>query len=234
MGIYTTLASGDQIGEQPRVGLDRSSGEQLLSKAYGYDPDVGSAYAAADEVAVFPEQTDAGAADTYTLTINFPTLGVSVTTAAIAYNAVDTVIEGAIDTASDGTVPSWTNGDISVSMGGSAGLDDGTVTLTFVGASVTETPAVVTLTPTGFTATGGAVRNFGSAGRPAAQALFELNVISGTLWGGGEAPVGLTRPASNGQTRPRWDLIRSLALEAAAEDGTDDIYDAVVALYPRA
>ena len=232
MGIYTELASTNPIPSKPRVGLDRSSGEQLLAKAAKHDPDVGSAYAAADEVSVIPEQTDAGAADTYTITVNLTALGVSFTTAAIAYNAVDTAIESAIDSAATGVVSGWTNGDISVSMGGAAGLDDGTVTLTFDGDSVSSNPALVSITPTGFTEVGSISRTTpGSVGRKAAQALFELNVISGSLWNSGETP-SLTRPASNGQSRPRYQLIRDLAVMAAAEDGTDDIYDAVIDLYP--
>lgn len=235
MGIYTDLAtgSGSITPTKPRVGLDRASGEQLLQKAAQHDPDVAAAYAAANEVTVIPEQTDAGAADTYTLTITFfgALAGTAVTTAAIAYNAVDTVIESAIDTAASG-LPSWTNSDISVSMAGAAGLDDGTVTLTFDGTSVANTPAVVTLTPTGFNATAGISRSsFGSGDRKAVNAMYDLNVIEGPLWGAGETPV-LTRPASNGQSRPRFQLIRDLAIEAAVEEGSDAVYDAVTALYP--
>lgn len=233
MGIYTDLASGAQTGSKPRVGLDRASAHQLLNKAHMHDSDVRTAFAAKDEVTVIPEQTDAGAADTYTLTIELPVLGVSFTTAAIAYNAVASAIESAIDTAATGVVPGWTNSDISVTMENAAGLDDGDVTLTFDGNSVDETPALVTLTPTGFTATGPIVRSTaGQGARKAAQALYDLNVIEGTLWNSGAAPSGLTKPASNGQSRARRQLILDLAKMAAVEDGIDDIYDAVVALYP--
>jgi len=236
MGIYTDLASTSPIPGKPRVGLDRTSGEQLLSKAALHDPSVGSAYAGADEVSVIPEQTDAGAADTYTITLEFPTVagGTTVTTAAIAYNAVPATIEGAIDTAmTSASFPSWTNADISVSGSGAAGIDDGTVTLTFDGTSVNNIPCLVTWTATGFTANGSTTRSTpGQVDRKAAQALFELNVISGSLWNSGEQPSGLTRPASNGQSRPRYQLIRDLAIQAAVENGKDYIYDAVVALYP--
>ena len=68
--------------------------------------------------------------------------------------------------------------------------------------------------------------------RPAGHACQPR--YSGTLWTSGLAVTGLTRPASNGQSRPRYQLIRDLAIQAAAEDGTDDIYNAVVALYPVA
>lgn len=233
MGIYTDLASTNPIPAKPRVGLDRSSGEQLLAAAGKHDPDVRTAFAARNEVAVIPEQTDAGAADTYTLTFTFygALKGTVLTTAAIAYNAVDTAIESAIDTALAG-LAGWTNGDVAVTMAGLAGLDDGSVTLTFSGTSVDATPCVVTLTATGFTATGPITRTEGRTNRKALQALYDLNVISGTAVEAPNAPTDWVRPASNGQSRPRFQLIRDLALQATVEDGTDEIYNAVVALYP--
>lgn len=236
MGIYVDLANSSQIPAKPRVGLDRSSGEQLAAKGRAVDPVVTGLFAAANEVATIPEQTDAGAADTYTLTVTFygALTGKSFTTAGIAFNAVATTIEAAIDTAAASVVPSWTNSDISVAMVGSAGLDDGAVSLTFDGLSVDATPAVVTLTPTGFVATGPIVRTTpGRGDRKAAKALFDMNVIAGSLWNSGENPSGLTRPAYNGQSRPRFQLIRDLAVMAAVEDGRDEIFTQVMALYPR-
>lgn len=237
MGIYTDLATqGTQYASgPPRVGLDRSSTQQLLSKAVQHDPLIGAAYAAADEVSVIPEQTDAATADTYTITLNFPTLDIVVTTAGIAFNAINTTIETAIDSAmTTASFPSWTNADISVTMAGAAGLDDGTVTLTFDGVSVDSLPCLVSITPTGFNEVGSTSRTQGGQGdRKATQALFELNVVSGTLQASGDAPTDWVRPDSNGQSRPRWDLIQGLALQAATEDGTDDVYNTVVALYPR-
>lgn len=233
MGLYTDLASTNPIPAAPRVGLDRSSGEQLLAKATQIDPVVVGSFAAANEVSVIPEQTDAGVGDTYTLTIELPVKKKTFTTAAIAYNAVAATIEAAIDTAATGVVSGWTNSDISVSMSGAAGLDDGTVTLTFDGASVVNTPALVSLTATGFNATGPITRSTpGRGDRKAAKALFDMNVIAGSLWNSGAAPSGLTRPDSNGQSRPRRQLILDLALQAAIEDGKDDIYNQVAALYP--
>lgn len=239
MGIYTDLATGSNTiaPAVPRSGLDRSSAEQLLSKAVRHDPLIGSAYAARDDVQVIPEQTDAAAADTYTLTIALlGSVDVSFTTADIAYDAVDTVIETAIDVAATAaTFPTWTNADISVSMGGSAGVDDGTVTLTFDGASVTETAvALVILTATGFTKTDPIARTTtGQADRKAAQALFELNAVSGTLTASGVAPTDWVRPATGGQSRPRKGLLRDLAVQSIIEEGDDLVYDAVVAIYPE-
>jgi hypothetical protein len=94
--------------------------------------------AAANEVQVIAQYARAPSGGTFTLYITDGTT--PFTTAAIAYNAVATVIETAIDVAATAaSFPAWTNGDISVSMSGAAGLTDGTVTLTFDGASVTNT-----------------------------------------------------------------------------------------------
>ena len=239
MGIYTNLATTTAFikTSKPRVGLDRSSANQMLNKADVFDPAIGSAYAAGNEVQTIPTQTDSGAADTYTLTINLPRLAVGTfTTAAIAYDAVDTVIETAIDVAAtSAAVTGWTNADISVSMGGAAGASDGTVILTFDGTSVANQPVELTvLTATGFTKDGPVVRTTGGQqNRQATQALYELNAIAGTLQQSAEAPTW-TKPESNGQTRPRTSLLRDLALQTIVEDGTEDAYDAIVALYPEA
>lgn len=236
MGIYTDiLADGTQFPTAaPSIGNDRSSRHQLEARLSRADASIATAYAAANEVTTIPEQTDAGAADTYILTIQFfgALAGTTISTAAIAYNAVDTVIETAIDVAAAG-LAGWTNGDITVAMVGAAGLDDGAVSLTFDGTSVDATPAVVTLAATGFTATTPIVRTTGGSGdRKALQALFELNVVSGSVHQAGAAPTDWVKPGSTGQTRPRSGLIKDLALLASVEDGTDEIYDAVKTIYP--
>ena len=227
MGIFNDLATGS-VGitpAKPRVGLDRSSAEQLLSRAARHDPGVAAAYAAADEVQTIPEQTDAATGDTYTLTINIPKLAVGTfTTAGIAFDATAATIKGAIDTAAtSASVTGWTNGDISVAEAGSAGVSDGTVTLTFDGSSVTEQPAEATvLVSTGFTSTGDAARTTGGqVDRKATQALYELNVVTGTLQNSGDTPAW-TRPEGVGQSRARAGLIKDLAFQTIQEDGSDD------------
>lgn len=89
-----------------------------------------------DEVQVLAQFVRAPSGGTYTLRFEDED-GNSFTTAAIAYNAAAATVETAIDTAASG-YPSFTPGDISVSGTGSAGLSDGTVTITFDGASVDE------------------------------------------------------------------------------------------------
>ncbi|GAG37900.1 unnamed protein product [marine sediment metagenome] len=216
------------------MGLSRSSAEQLLSKAAQHDPDVPAAYAAQDEVSVIPEQTDAGAADTYTLTFDFPVSGLSVTTAAIAYDAVDTVIETAVDVAfTTASYPSWTNADISVSMGGAAGLDDGTVTFTFDGASVTGLACVVDWTATGFTENGSTARTGGQGDRKALAALITLNALAGAVHNIGDPVTEYTKPEPTGQSRPRAGLLRDLGLQVSVEEGSDDVLNRVIVLYPE-
>jgi hypothetical protein len=92
-----------------------------------------------DEVQVIAQMIRVATGGTYTLTFN-DNVNAAITTAAIAYNAADTVIEAAIDTAfTAAAYPTWTNADISVLDSGSAGISDGTSTLTFDGTSVDET-----------------------------------------------------------------------------------------------
>ena len=233
MGIYTDLSEADPIGPGAKTGLDRSSASQLKNKAVTIDPSIGAAYAASNEVASIPEQTDAGVADTYTLTLAFYgrlAEEVAVTTAAIAFDAVDTVIESAIDTAM-ASFPGWTDADVSVAMVGVAGLDDGIVTLTFDGTSVLGAPIVVTLAATGFTATTPITRTEGSGDRKALQALYELNAIEGTVHEAPSAPSDWVRGSRTG-SGPRLQLILDLAYAASAEDGTDEVNIAIAALYP--
>lgn len=234
MGIFADLQSTSQYpGKPDGVGLDRSSTQQLIAAVSYGDPDLKAAYAARDEVATVPEQTDAGVADTYTLTLTpYGRLAgeAAVTTAAIAFDAVDTVIESAIDAAM-ASFPGWTNADVSVAMVGAAGLDDGDISLTFDGTSVNEAPWVVTIVATGFTETLPVVRTTSGQGdRKALQALFELNVIAGSVHESPDSP-SWTTPDGLGR-RPRTQLIGDLARITIEEDGTDNAYDAIKALYP--
>ncbi len=83
-----------------------------------------------------------GTAGTYIITLNIkvsePANVVSVPTAALDYNAIDTDIEGAIDTALNGVIPGWTNGDIFVLGDSVGGLADDSVSLQYTGSSVSN------------------------------------------------------------------------------------------------
>ncbi len=95
--------------------------------------------AAADEVQVIAQYVRAPSGGTYTLRISDGT-NPAATTTALAYNATAATVETAIDVAmTAASYPSWTNADISVAESASAGISDGTLTLTFDGTSVTNT-----------------------------------------------------------------------------------------------
>ena len=92
-----------------------------------------------DEVQVIAQFVRAPSGGTYTLTFN-DEVNAAITTADIAWNATAVTIETAIDVAfTSAAYPTWTNADISVVESASAGVSDGTVTLTFDGVSVDET-----------------------------------------------------------------------------------------------
>lgn len=235
MGIYTNLATGSQSIKPgaPRIGLSRSSAQQLLAQASKYDPDISDTYAASDEKQDIPQQTSAGAGDTFTLTISVRRIDVGTfTTASIPYDATAATIETAIDVAATAAgVTDWTNGDISVSEDAAAGLSDGTLSLLFDGASVSEQPCELTvLTPTGWTQDGTITRRSdGGPDREAMQALYGLSIVSGAVPETGDAP-SWTKP-DNLTKRPRINLIKDLAVQSCYEEGTDEVYTAVAALY---
>lgn len=236
MGLYTdlTTSSTEIDPAAPRSGLDRASSSQLRGKAYQNDSTVRPAFTAQSEVSRIDALTGTPTAGTYALTISVPTTGLSYTTAGIAYNATAATIESAIDTAM-AAHPSWTNGDLGVSEEGSAGLSDGYCDFTAANC-LASMPVLISIDTSSVTGIGGAqtvTRSTpGQGNRKAAQALLDLNVVSGALHNSGEAP-SWTKPACNGQSKPRSGLIKDLARQACTEDGTDYVWTAVLALYPH-
>ena len=131
----TTIYLQDGLAGTAQVDIGNSS---LATPAVTVTTEGSSVAPLADEVQVAAQFTRAPSGGTFVLAFEDED-GNEVTTAAIAYNAVDTVIETAIDVAfTAAPYPSWSNADISVSMGGAAGLSDGTVTFTFDGLSVDD------------------------------------------------------------------------------------------------
>lgn len=233
MGIYTDLASGTVATGANAPGLDRASRHQLLNKAYTYDPSVGSEYAAQSAEIEIATHTGTVTDGTYTITVSIPRLGVQFTTASIAHDATAAQIETAIDTASPSVVG---DGDLAVDEEGSAGLQDGAITITAED-TVANTPVFVTID--GSSLVGGDAGDvtynaYGQVDRKAAQALWGLGVVEGPLHNSGEPVTGLAKPETSGQTRPRSGLVADLARVAAWEDGSDAILEAVYALYPEA
>ena len=131
----TTIYLQDGLSGTAQVDIGNSS---LAVPAVSVTTEGSSVAPLADEVQVIAQYARAPSGGTFTLYFEDED-GNSFTTAAIAWNAADTVIETAIDTAATtAAYPSWTNGDISVLESGTAGISDGTVTLTFDGTSVDD------------------------------------------------------------------------------------------------
>jgi hypothetical protein len=99
----------------------------------------------ADAVQVIAQYVRAPSGGTFTLTLD-DNVNAPITTAAIAYNATAATVETAIDVAmTSAAYPSWTNGDVTVSESATAGISDGTLTLTFDGTSVDDKPWLGTI-----------------------------------------------------------------------------------------
>jgi hypothetical protein len=100
-----------------------------------------------DEVQVVAQYVRAPSGGTFTLTFDD---GVAaecpLTTAAIAWNAAAAAIQTAVDTAMTTYLGStYSPGDIAVTESGSAGISDGTITLTFSGTVVDEKNWITTI-----------------------------------------------------------------------------------------
>lgn len=235
MGYLQTLAAGsDHITPAaPRSGLDRASAASLLSIGeIAGNQDAATAYVAADEISTVDQLTGTPSGGTYTVTVNFTALGISYTTAVIAYTAAAATIETALDTASPATIA---DGDVAVTDSGSAGLSDGTATFT-CSTTAGSTPCLISVDNTSVTGIGAAQTTTrgtpGQSERRAAQSLFDMNIVSGSLHNSGEVPTW-TKPDVSGRARPGTGVIWDLALQTITEDGTEDAYDAIVALYPQ-
>ena len=235
MGVFEDAASGSVsiTASKPRVGLDRASAEQLLAEgARKGSPTIDAAYDALDEVSQIDQLTGTPSGGDYTLTVEAPVLGVTYTTAAIAFDAVEATIQTALDTASPVGV---TDAAIVVAEENTAGLDDGFCDFT-VALELLAQPVYISIDNSGVTGIGAAQTVTRTvAGQPARnslQALYDMNVIAGAVPSAGDAPTW-TRPESTGQTRPRTGLLKDLALQTIFDTGRELEYDALVVLYPQ-
>lgn len=171
------------------------------------------------------------ASGTYTLTIDLTTDD-PFTTAAIDFDATAAEIETAIDVAATAAaVPAWTNGDITVTDSGSAGLSDGTVTLTFDGDSVDELNHTLTVVNAGSLVADPdaylddpsvTTSSSGTSTRPALAALVVSGIITGTLPEQGDEPASVTAAggfqAGPSPNRLSAETIEALCIQAEIED----------------
>jgi len=197
-----------------------------------------SANTSANEVTVVATYNGTVSGGNFTITVNLPTRGITYTTANIAHNATAGTIEGALDTASPATVP---DGDINVAASGT-NLTDGNMTFTCNGsANVASMPVLITTTNVNLSGGGtlGATTRTtdGQPNRNALQALYELNIIDGTVPASGEASTDWVKPTTApndyiGWYRRAWlETIEFLATQLKVEEGISDNRDAVRTLY---
>ncbi len=187
--------------------------------------------AAEDEgitVAVFEDTVTSG---NYTLQFVMSDL-TDMTTANITFDATAANIEDEINTVFTGNYGGWTNGDITVTGGP---LDANAVTLAFDGNSVDELnhadPIIASVDLAGHTTTGTeSVTTYGQSDRTTMAVLEVMGIIAT----GGPPPQGTDAGITAGSTRasnpwfPSQETLKALAMQAAIEDGSDDVYVALM------
>lgn len=237
MGIYTDLLanakSWDAGGpDEMKIGVDRVITLQVERfLAQQNDVPYTTDYATADELQEIGTYNGSVTSGNFTLTVSLGLSGsVSFTTANIAWNANAATIESAIDTAAS-AVPGWTNGDISVAGGD---LTSTAVTLTYDGASVNAVnhPAVqINDVDLGGGGTVGTVTTT-TNGQPTRTAMAALNIMGvidspppeqGVVTG-----ITATSTRASNPHLPRQEVLQALALQAAIEESTDDLYAALM------
>ena len=195
-----------------------------------------AANTAADEITVAAQHGAGTNGGNYTITVSIPTWGTTYTTANVAWDAADTVIEAALDTASPSTV---TNGDINVVDTAAAGLGDGNATFTCSG-TVASIPVLITATDVDLSggagpAVGAVTRDTpGRKNRYGNQALTELLIVTGATHNAGEEPtlVDNTSEAVGWTDRPSLRVIKWLGAVAVSDEGTVYVKDQLETLFP--
>jgi len=219
-----------------KVGRAQSRAYQQVAKQASIGAvTLSAANVAVDEVTDIATLTGTVTSGNYTISVNATVNGITYTTANITWNATAATIEAALDTASPATVG---DGDISVAEAGVAGLSDGNCSFTCSG-NLSEVPVLITATNVDLAGgTVGAVTRTtdGHADRNIQQALFELNIIDGTVPDAGEASTDWTVPASANDyigwyRRARLELIEWFATQLVVEEGITANRDSLRTLY---
>jgi hypothetical protein len=186
-----------------------------------------------DEVQSILAYANTPASGTFTLTLNFAGK-TPITTAAIAYSAnaatVQTAINVAVTAAGSNKPAGWTNDDVAVTNGP---LTSSALTLTFSGTSVTHvdqglssvsgTSLVVAsklASPSSTTTTEG------QAARTAWSVLEYCGIIGGTVPAQGSDADAISDASGfiGNPHRLSEPTIKAIALQAARDDGNDDVY----------
>lgn len=238
MGLYADFLTQTIVVDktEPQVGLDRIAYNELVALQDRVDPSHPTQCEAKDEVQVMTKFSGTVSGGNFTVTI-VDELGISHTTANLAYDALAAAIETAIDVkmTADGYA-SWTNADISVALAGD--LTANSATVTFDGASVTEknmgqhTTDDVDLSGGGTVDTATTTTN-GQPIRYAWSLMWALGLYqTPPLYGValGDQVTLWTSPGEN----PRWpsaSLRRALAAQAAISDGVPGLRAQLEALF---
>lgn len=223
MGVYADFLAHTTVIDktEPQVACDRIAYNELVRLRDSFDPETPAGFEARDEVqTIGPFTGDVYCS--YTLTIVDPD-GTQITTALIPYFAIPAMIETAINAVCNGTITGWSDGDISVS---GYALDEGDVTLTFSGNSVTQQNfglTVVTVFDVIGSSEPGDVTVIQSGQRQRyAWAVMQNLGLYGSPPNQGEALPSLATLATSPGENPRWpsaSLRRALAWQAAIDDG---------------
>ena len=244
MGVYTDLLAGaaswdsgtNGAGVSEMTRRDAAITDEI--KAYKVpqsDPAAGVDFNARDEVQSISTFNGVASSGNFTLTIDLA--GESAfTTGNIVWNASAATIETAIDdAATTAAVTDWTNGDISVAL--TTNLNDAAATLTFDGNSVDETRhALVTMNDVDLDANVSTitVADYGQTNRIVWAVIDAMGLLTG-----GPPPTGettglsvVTDPTPN-VAYPSYQTLQALAIQAAIEDGDDDIYQDLMDLFKQ-
>jgi hypothetical protein len=242
MGVYTDLltsaaswhsgTNGSGVSEMTRrdaVITDEIKAYKVLQS----DPAAGIAFNVRDEVQSISTFNGAASSGNFTLTIDLA--GESAfTTGNIVWNASAATIETAIDVAAtEAAVTDWVNGDISVAL--TTNLNDANASVTFDGNSVDETRhSLIVMNDVDLDANVStvSVTVYGQTNRTVWAVIDRMGLLTGGPPPTGEA-TGLTAttdPLLNIRY-PSYQTLQALAIQAAIEDGNDDIYQDLMDLF---
>ena len=235
MGIYTDLlinavawnSGTNGNGVSAMIPTDAAITDEIKTfKVEQSDPVADLAFTEANEVQTISQYAAPASSGNITITVNLNGED-AFTTANVAWDANAAAVEGAIDTAATtAAVTDWVNGDINVAL--TTNLNGGDATLTFNGTSVmfknhgqTTTANVNLDTTPGATDT----TTPGQANRYAWAAMDAMGLVTG-----GPPPTGEVTGLTATTTRlanlsyPSHATLQALAMQAAIEDGNDDIF----------
>lgn len=230
MGLFADFLAGALSVDinSPITALDLPIIREIKGLAAKFDPDLPAEYDGIDEVQSMTANGSSGGNFTLTVTLKN---GESFTTGNIAYNADAATVEGAIDTAATAaSITGWTNGDISVS-GGSA--EASPTVFTFDGDSVSaQNHPLITVDGAGLTGGAAGTVSAQTEGQTARLAWAVLE-YSGVLYGppptqGTVGTITVQNTRESWPNMPSQDFIRTLAKEAAVEDGYALVEDAIL------